>query len=251
MSYVRKADLLAVVPGTKVEWLQRLTPSCARVRYEDAEGGVHDAFVMYETIVADWALPDTITLNSGGWQTYTTKENINGALRSIFPTPADAPQVYQRNGQWFVAYKQGDKRAECPFKDGCQYHISKQTVTGAMSDDEVEALYALRAKIRAYVKAMPLPLYPNPGDCWYCLMQVQDGPQAGQTLGDATGDTTHLIAHINEGYYPGALVWNALRWAGWANPGFIMATAQQGWGTIQSIQNALRRYLYRKLGLVS
>ena len=44
------------------------------------------------------ATDNTITLNTGGWNTVTTKERMNAVLRAF-----DSPyRVYQRDFQWYV-----------------------------------------------------------------------------------------------------------------------------------------------------
>jgi hypothetical protein len=50
-----------------------------------------------------------ITLNSGGYQTNTTKDRIN---RVIAPT---GNVVIQKNGKWFVVNREGESK---PFTDG-------------------------------------------------------------------------------------------------------------------------------------
>ena len=73
---------------------------------------------LHNTIIVSFT-PDTITLNSGGWQTVTTKKRMNEA--------ADAWDlgfgVYQEKGEWWVCFRDPtganywrDKRV--PYFDG-------------------------------------------------------------------------------------------------------------------------------------
>jgi hypothetical protein len=76
----------------------------------------------------------------------------------------------------------------------------------------------------------------------------------GESLGDVSGDKSHILSHIQEGYLHGSLIINALKWAGYRQPQFIWQLAnsdlQRGRKPDQ-IKRALKRYLYRQCGLVS
>jgi predicted glycosyl hydrolase (DUF1957 family) len=48
---------------------------------------------LYNTVVVNIHQDGTYTLNTGGWQTVTTKDRINNY------SPA---RVYQRNGEWYM-----------------------------------------------------------------------------------------------------------------------------------------------------
>lgn len=52
--------------------------------------------VLHSTTVVKFIVDGSIILNSGGWQTMTTKARINAAL-------ADSPnQLVQRKGLWYI-----------------------------------------------------------------------------------------------------------------------------------------------------
>lgn len=53
---------------------------------------------------------DTVTLDSGGWQTVTTKRKMNQAANQF----GLGYGVFQRKGEWFVTTRDG----EFPFQDG-------------------------------------------------------------------------------------------------------------------------------------
>ena len=65
------------------------------VRFQDGRTIVS----LYATDIVDIGTSDnTITLNTGGWNTVTTKERMNAVL-SAFDSPY---RVYQRDFQWHV-----------------------------------------------------------------------------------------------------------------------------------------------------
>lgn len=57
----------------------------------------------------------TVTLNSGGWRTATTKLRMNQAANQF----GLGFRVSQRKGSWFVLY--GKRNREVPFQDGMSF----------------------------------------------------------------------------------------------------------------------------------
>tara|TARA_R110002020_G_C15817019_1_gene732775 strand:+ start:73 stop:543 length:471 start_codon:yes stop_codon:yes gene_type:complete len=105
---------------------------------------------------------------------------------------------------------------------------------------------ALTKSINKFVKLVDtvdtLPT-PDNGDCWYCLMLDTVTP------GCKISNADHLQAHIEEGYLHGTLLFNALRWAGHEEPGFLF---QCGVGIDRDVaKRALRRFLKRQLSLAA
>lgn len=72
------------------------------------------AVVYASTLIVD-KVGDSITLDSGGWQTVTTKRKMNQASRQF----ALGYSVYQRNYKWFVDLPNG---ATVPFEDGMSFN---------------------------------------------------------------------------------------------------------------------------------
>ena len=72
------------------------------------------AVVYADTLIVD-KVGESITLDSGGWQTVTTKRKMNQASRQF----ALGYSVYQRNYKWFVDLPNG---ATVPFEDGMTFH---------------------------------------------------------------------------------------------------------------------------------
>jgi hypothetical protein len=79
---------------------------------------------------------------------------------------------------------------------------------------------------------------PGPGDCFFCQMETEQG----EALGDATGDTSHLLSHMEEGYVVPSLVFRALKERGYVDPGLIYML-----GHADAITRAVRRYMGARL----
>lgn len=196
----------------------------------------------------------SVTLNSAGWKTVTTKKRMNGALPAGY-------HLWQERDAWFVS-KNGasweeSRASKVPYFDGIRVPqcFDKVSPKGAANEKRETKL---RADIKKFVgkldKLECLPI-PSNGDCWYCMMKVSSpAKDTGKSLGEATGDNEHIRAHVKEGYLHGSLIINALKWAGYRDPGFIFAmdNADMAKGKRPNmVKRALKRYLYRQMGLVS
>ena len=170
-----------------------------------------------------------VTLNSGGWKTNTTKDRINQYLNHF-----DVPfYIQQRNHQWFIA--QGI------FYDGMQFKNGQQ-ISPVQTDNKLERDKMLK-RIKKYVDLITednLPI-PNSGDCWYCLMTTKD---SGKALGDAFGDTSHLISHLEEGYVVGSLLVNAMREAGYRDE---QISFHYHLKLVDTFKRVLKKYLIKRL----
>lgn len=82
------------------------------IRHEGAETRVR--YHQTDVVAFD---ADTVTLNSGGWHTATTKLRMNQAAEQFNL----GYSVYQKKHQWFVRwYALGSGWVSTPFKDGMQ-----------------------------------------------------------------------------------------------------------------------------------
>jgi len=72
------------------------------------------AVVYVSTLIVD-KVGNEITLDSGGWQTVTTKRKMNQAARQF----ALGYSVYQRNFKWLVDLPTGET---VPFEDGMTFN---------------------------------------------------------------------------------------------------------------------------------
>lgn len=170
-----------------------------------------------------------VTLNSGGWKTATTKDRINSFLRHF-----DVPfYIQQRNHQWFIA--QG------VFYDGMQFRNDEQ-ISPVVKDDADERNKMLKriSKYCALITKDNLP-FPDSGDCWYCLMTTKD---SGKTLGDVSGDYSHLISHLEEGYVVGSLLVNAMREAGYRDKQIGVYYRLK---MVDTFKRVLKKYLIKRL----
>lgn len=161
------------------------------------------AIKLHNTDIVTIDKKDEFTLNSGGWQTVTTKERLNKY------TPAG---ISQKAGIWYLS--DGSL-----FYDGVTIdklgRVLKPKSSKVTSDYE-QRLKAIKKQARAYAKAYVKALeaglidYPGGGDCWFCSMITEDG----KPLGESINDTQHLIDHMDENYFVPSLLVNAGRAAG-------------------------------------
>lgn len=185
-------------------------------------------------------MPDgRVKLDSGGWQTVTTKDRMNRFLPAAY-------RIVQERGQWFVTRWYENDCDRIPYYDGM---ILPDAFNKRAAGDKLEKANAkLTKEINSFVRKLDkldkLPM-PGGGDCWYChLFQGKVEPGA-----EHKGDTEHLLQHIREGYIHGSLLVNAMRWAGYQDAGISSYYLHSKPGSRQSIKSALRRYLRRHLGL--
>jgi hypothetical protein len=213
------------------------------VRYMREDGS--EVVRLHHTDVVIKRPDGTYELNTGGWKTSTTKDRINCY------SPA---RVYSKSGTWYLA-------ADVPFYDGVVIGPNGELPKAKPAIATKEQ--ALRKQIRTFVgrldKMECLP-EPGPGDCWYCSMfqrePVRNGEDkhgyAGMTKTGPMEDNEHIHSHIEEGYMHGSLIMNALTWAGYRDPSLIwhMENNNRKSGRKPDmVKRAMRRYLYRKLGM--
>jgi len=145
--------------------------------------------------------PDYTAYSSCGWRTMTTKERINWFLPDGF-------SLWQEKGMWFLSDR--NKHKQYGFADGITIDKFGSVSNAALPTREAE-IKALTKQINKYVKGYVKALVagdidsPSAGDCWYCAMQTE----SGESLGDATRDTGHLVSHFEESYYVPSLLMNA------------------------------------------
>lgn len=173
------------------------------------------------------AHPDgRIILDSGGWNTPTTRDRI---------TTWSPVRVSQRKG---VAYLDDGTR----FYDGMVVDddgaVIDRVVDSATETESDAAITALQDKIRAYAKVCgeQSPM-PDKGDCWYCSFMDPDGLENG-----------HLLDHLDEGYVHGSLIVNAMRARGYQDAGIVaFIQGYAGRDAAKVIARSVRWYLSRRL----
>ena len=207
---------------------------------------------LHDTFVVKIHSNDTYTLDSGGWQTPTTKDRINNY------GPA---RIYQSKGIWYFVDRQ-------LFADGCVVDASGNRIDKAqISVEKTEKLKAkLDRMVSKYIKGFIEHLMtqtdgltrPSNGDCWGCLMRKADKQEtkvgsfrtkrASVKDSEAMG-LDHLFDHFREKYYVPSLLFKAIEERGYNDPVFIWQyiemDVKQGRKPDHAAQ-ALRQYFTRR-----
>jgi len=221
MPHKAKRVLLAGVEGV----VKSKKVGCNTLALEYTDG--RKALRYHNTDVITTYPNGNVTLTSGGWRTSTTKMRFNSKFN-----------VWTDKGVWYI--KEPATAKVLPFFDGVTFDSTGKLV-GKVEAPDFEKIKAVKKNIAKYIKLVDtlntIPM-PSNGDCWYCLMQTQQG----QSLGDAFKDTSHLESHLEEGYLFGSIIFNALKEKGYKDPGLIMYMNCK-----TSIKAALRRYFTKRL----
>lgn len=145
-------------------------------------------------------LPENLfVLNSGGWQTITTKERMNRF------TPA---RIWQIKHVWYLSPE------KTPFFDGIIVDatgtpVNADTRQVALAEKEnawlEKSINRMIAKLR---KMRDVPM-PEPGDCWGCHFVAEDG---SHPMGYDC-----ILSHLKENYLHGSLIVRALRSRGYSD----------------------------------
>lgn len=181
------------------------------------------AYKLHETDIVIFS-PKEIELNSGGWQTPTTKDRINRALSMAkvaenIPNRWDA-YLQQSHGNWYLG--------KTPFMDGMKLNYDGKILTKVKeAEKELGKREELEKEISRYVRALSKRIdegtlnLESGGDCWMCSMRTQEG----NTLGEATNDD-HLMQHLKQKYFMVTLINNALEKRGYRFPAIFFANSE-------------------------
>lgn len=202
--------------------------------YAQRRGNGDIAVKLHGTDVVTFHPDESITLDTGGWHTVTTKQRMNA-----FTPPMLA--VHTVRGRWLVAhlrrhgtYSDGgrytapdyehaadyqDRMTFTPTPDGCFEVEGSLSQTDRLRQDRHNAqvnkmidryLRNLTAEEHAHALA-----WPNDGRCSMCIaIRVKPAVNVPapafqntfQLIGEAMGDTQHLIEHMLDKVYPGNLL---------------------------------------------
>lgn len=195
-----------------------------------------------DTKTGDW------TLSSGGWRTNTTRDRMNeyGPVRII-----------QEKGQWFILARGKDGTTDYdkryPYADGMVVSEDGTPKNAAVIEKKSAETAKLLKQIASFctkahkvIREKGLP-QPSAGDCWLCSMSEV---KTGKGWGETTGDTSHLIEHMKEGYVHGSLLVRAMKARrNDQNAAFFWQSAMADPKSyfVKEIVNDLRRYLKRSL----
>lgn len=193
--------------------------------YVVRSGDADLAIRLHQTDVVTFHVNGTITLDTGGWHTVTTKDRMNTYL------PGDL-RVYSDRGSWFL-YRHGEKLG--PYFDGMTITADGEILNGVPQEEwdefnsrSLQVRAAVKGYIDGFIAALKseegLPL-PGGGDCWYCALRGQDGTP----MGDMGDEDRHLAEHIEEDYYVPSLLLNAVTAEGYGDPRLVFAMRYIEW----------------------
>ena len=196
-----------------------------------------------------------IVLDSGGWQTVTTKERMNKFLPIGWYLTQSKNVWYLERGRW-----DDPDREEYVYKDGITI-LGTGGVSGAGENRKLldKRLKQIKVYVDGFMKKLTSRNLPQPsnGDCWYCLFKDKDGKTWGD-MGDKSG---HILEHFKDKYYVPSLLMNAIK----EIPISDAAKSAIGYwlkyhdGRCESFENvskeqvkkSLTRYLKRRLGMAA
>lgn len=231
------------------------------IRYTTTAGDT--VIRLHDTDIVVYWSDGTISLNSGGWQTVTTKDRMNRALAGDYRPGAPIPwqnrpaiswSVGSDKGAWYLWKRNRNPERYSgkwePFADGMRFDPVTGRVQGAGDPAEQAEIRKLVTTFARKIRTADSLPEPNNGDCWGCLMRADDGsyPMGADCL----------LEHCREGYIHGSLILRAMRWAGYQDMGIQIHT---GWGGINGPRlpsrpfdapaRAVKRYILRQNGLAA
>ena len=182
--------------------------------------------------------PDRVVLNSGGWQTVTTKARMNDYSHI---------RVYSKAGVWYAN--------DSAYADGITFYDDGRVV-GTGEDPKKTA--NLRKRVNKYAKAYADSFMsgniqaPSGGDCWGCLMVTDSGKAP-------MGGADHIHSHLEDNYFVPSIL-NRMFDAGTLSPITKDYIARQWSGEPREsfngcerdeIYTSVRKFCMRELGLAS
>lgn len=218
-------------------------------KLDDSTFGVR----LHSTYVVKVHKNGNYTLDSGGWQTPTTKDRITNY------SPA---RIHQSRGIWYF-------RDGSTFSDGCRVKPTGELVGKKPSTAKVEAKKRkLDRLVSGYIKGFLAHLVkegkltpPSNGDCWGCLFvpvgekQTEDvrggfrGPAPAAVKDQEVMGLDHLLSHFEEKYYVPSLLWKAIKEQGYGEPSvawhMIDSDLKAGRKDVGMARRALTRYFTR------
>lgn len=231
-----KAEILSEIEGEYLK-AKKVANNTYKVEYKDGRIAIR----FHHTDVVTWMPNGDVILNSGEYQTHTTKERINSF--SNF-------QIMQHNWNWYVfnGYPNSWNPKAPNFNGVTFYDGITFKANGKLKSEDKSINYkkqnSLKRKITKYVKLIDdlesIPL-PSGGDCWYCHLSNDEG-----NLDDLAHDKSHLINHLNEGYLHGSILWNAMKEYGYRDDQIYFQIQLKFKDTFK---RALRKYLIKRLVL--
>jgi len=223
--------------------------------------------ILHETEVITFYPDGRVKLDSGGWKTPTTKNRLNYIESHFIFQDKSTWYVSQLGGKGYETY--GDmwkKERAFIFQDGMILSPDGTSDAPLYDPKKEKAEQKKKKLIRKYCQEYITALFngeveaPGNGDCWFCLMSVAEGKDKGKSLGEATGDTSHLDSHIQEKYFVPVMLQRTV------DAFFVSNIAYQSlhhfWGSKKNplvmedvakeqLTKSLKRYIYRQYGFAS
>ena len=167
------------------------------VRLNDDRIGIR----LHDTDVVVFDKDGSVTLDSGGWLTVTTKDRMNRYL-------GDRGRIGSDRGVWFIYDRSWEKRIRYfdgirIAADGTILNPPDPALEARKRDAEVKMRKLIDRFVDGYMKQLAdgMPV-PSGGDCWGCSL-----------MGDRDDD--HLLGHMTEPYYVPTMIWNAMKARGY------------------------------------
>jgi hypothetical protein len=180
---------------------------------------------LHETDIIKISADNSYVLDTGGWNTLTTRDRFNRFCPFRVFTEKNVPYVSLKKGRQELF-------------DGIK--IKSEVVLNPRPEQEEKRIVETRKKleklITKYIKGFCDSIrlygleYPGGGDCWYCSMFPQDN-----------FSTPHIFSHFEENYFVPSLLFNAIKLRGYKNPEFIFEHIKQG-KNIRMARQDLRYY---------
>jgi hypothetical protein len=154
---------------------------------------------LHNTDIANLSVDGSITLNTDGWQTATTKDRLN----KVLALAGGKWRAWSEKGMWMLHY--GGWAKDTP-----SYAFADRVTVwpdGRIEGQASEPPTKLRKAAKAYVNKLVAALFdgslpaPDSGDCRFCRGMFGDV---------AEHDDDHIKSHIEEGYLVPTLLWNVI-----------------------------------------
>lgn len=160
---------------------------------------------LHDTVIAV-ATPDKVVIRHGGWKTPTTKDRLQDVLGIM------GYHITQENREWYIVKSSGDSPFKKIFEGEATFVKGRWVGLVQPNPARKKKMKALDEKIKRYAQDFVDAMFageippPGAGDCWYCLVQTEDG----KTLGEAFDNSSHLLMHIKAKYYVPSLLLRAI-----------------------------------------
>lgn len=151
------------------------------------------------------------TLSTGGWHTMTTRDRINTyaprGVRMFTEKAVPYLSVSGKTYRFFDGIRIGPRGAvQNPMREPS---IKKQDRANEQLNRDIEAY------IDGYIDTLVTGQMPVPsnGDCWYCLGLFPETEHEAES---------HLLGHLEEGYYVPSLMVKAAKAKGYGDPYVVL-----------------------------